>query len=600
MRERESSSRSAGLMTGQSRADAIAGRRDVPEDQALDVSRGALDRGAAGLFQRTSTRRRDRDGRSTSDRASSSTPPRAISSPSCRPSAAGSTTTRADGIALTGRLSIPGHLRSSWRPTGEFVDGARRLAESPLCPWLLPARSRRAAVSHRESPECRARTQPEIPGEWRATAGRQLDLALHDDVEIALARDAMDRTPIGSHQRGWPWMLALRQQTQPVEIREAKDDVPGRTGGIERAFVGKKCQDRRASRRPLAAASTESTLATDRQDEHRHSPPAPPRDEPASFRTAARRDEALRGRPEIAAELEQEQDESADVNGGAVELRNADGSSHSTSRHKAMTEARTNNRQRPNHARHQTQARRHKPATIHPVTMRVLYVDQVNKCVCLWPARPLEAPCRPSWRQLDPMAASSPIADDELGRGLSPPPRQRLKSIRSIRAPDQCLGESLRPAITRLESGQLGFGCDHEYIRERNKCQAVLLQCRQGHVSALGLAARGNTLRFRSQAGGAERDAVDHDRPGPCIPAAEPLREGQLGRDRIGEPVVKKAEHVVVVTAGRGCAESSRPAPAGRMRRTASRSSSSRSVAINPGPRSVARQAGGGDDLPHK
>ena len=71
-------------------------------------------------------------------------------------------------------------------------------------------------------------------------------------------------------------------------------------------------------------------------------------------------------------------------------------------------------------------------------------------------------------------------------------------------------------------------------------CLSVVMTTFRG----VGLAARGNTLRFRAEAGGAERDAVDHDRPRTRIPAAEPFREGQLGRDRIGEPVVKQAERL--------------------------------------------------------
>ncbi len=102
------------------------------------------------------------------------------------------------------------------------------------------------------------------------------------------------------------------------------------------------------------------------------------------------------------------------------------------------------------------------------------------------------------------------------------------------------------------------------------------------------LAACGNTLRLRSEAGGAECDAVDHDRPGPGIPAAEPFREGQLGRDRIGEPVVKKAKRLRDWTAagrmprrlhdGVGSPEA-RVGPVARVRLA--------SVAINPGPPSV-------------
>ena len=187
------------LMSGEPRTDTIAGRSDVPQDQTVDISRGKI----------TTERRRaspnEPDPIGGAQPGSERTvelrlrPANAISSPSCRPSSRGATTTRADGIAFTGRTRcIPAHLR---------FRGNRPVNPEQVFPRFqyrnFAAGSSRLDRDRQPFPiqNCLnvAHGKPGTPRQRALDRGHQLDLALHDDVEIALPSDSMDG-PDRSHR----------------------------------------------------------------------------------------------------------------------------------------------------------------------------------------------------------------------------------------------------------------------------------------------------------------------------------------------------------------------------------------------------------------
>ena len=269
------------------------------------------------------------------------------------------------------------------------------------------------------------------------------------------------------------------------------------------------------------------------------------RGEPASSRSGL----ALRPAPEASSHARPSSINkmpSVPTNTPAVKLAYRVGSSQSSTRLPAITAVSTRNRQRTRTRRHQSHASNHEPAMIHPVTIRVFHVDHINERISSGqPGRQTSMSTTPPGSLIRSAGFVGGRGGD-FRRGFSPPPRQRLESIGSIGSPEsdsaiapvqrsRCSnsGRSAAVVITRASrNGTIAKPCCSSVVNETWRPSAF--------------ARLGTHCDFGPKPAELS-DPVDRRPAKARVPAAEPLREGQLAETESSEPVVERAEQFLVL-----------------------------------------------------